>query len=233
MPSSDQMLLIRRHDFFAKLSSEEYESLNILHNYKEAHRNEYIYFEAEHYRNLYFVKEGYVKIGYRDKDGNEVIKEIIGSGDIFGQITLEQKNADGEFAQAYKADVSLCMFRVDEFARLLALKPELAIRFAQMVGGKMNRLESRMINLLQRDVRSRLLYFFYSLSQQFKTHVHDNCFRMDNFLTHDDVSRLIGSSRQTVTTMIVQLEQEQLLGFSRKLVEIPDVKRLQKLITVG
>jgi CRP/FNR family transcriptional regulator len=233
MSSSDQMLLIRRHDFFARLSGEEYDSLNILHNYKEAGKNEFIYFEAEHFRNLYFVKEGYVKIGYIDRDGNEVIKEIIGSGDIFGQITLEEKNAEGEFAQAYKTDVSLCMFRIDEFSKLLALKPELAIRFAQMVGGKMNRLETRMINLLQRDVRSRILYFFYSLSQQFKTHLKDNCFRMDNFLTHEDVSRLIGSSRQTVTGMIAQLEHEGLLHFSRKLVEIPDVKKLQKLLSVG
>jgi CRP/FNR family cyclic AMP-dependent transcriptional regulator len=233
MPLSDQMLLIRRHDFFAKLSSEEYDSLNILHNYKEAHRNDYIYFEAEHYRNLYFVKEGFVKIGYRDKDGNEVIKEIIGSGDIFGQITLEEKNADGEFAQAYKSDVSLCMFRVDEFSKLLELKPQLAIRFAHMVGGKMNRLETRMINLLQRDVRSRLLYFFHSLSQQFKSNLTDNCFEMDNFLTHDDISRLIGSSRQTVTSMLAQLEQEKLVIFSRKRLEIPDVKKLQKLLSVG
>lgn len=233
MPATEQLLLIRRHDFFAQLTNDDYESLNILHNFKEAKKNEYIYFEAHQHRNLYFVKDGFVKIGYYDKEGNEVIKEIIGSGDIFGQVTLEEKNLEGEFAQAYKADVSLCMFRVEEFTKLLERKPQLAIRFTQQVGSKLNRLEFRMINLLQRDVRSRLLYFFYTVMQQYKNFMHGNCFTMPNFLTHDDVARLIGSSRQTVTTMLSILEQEGLITFSRQQIHIVDVKKMQNNLSVS
>ncbi len=232
MSATDQMLIIRRHDFFAQLTTEDYEQLDILHNFKEARRNDYIYFEASHCRKIYFVKDGFVKIGYHDKEGNEVIKEIIGSGDIFGLITLEEKNTDGEFAQAYKADVSLCMFRVEEFSKLLERKPQLAIRFTQQVGNKLNRLENRMINLLQRDVRSRLLYFFHSLTLQYKLNLKENLFGIPNFLTHDDVARLIGSSRQTVTTMISQLEKEGLLEFSRQHIKIPDVKKMQNQLNV-
>ncbi len=232
MLATDQMLIIRRHDFFAQLSDDDYESLDILHNFKEARRNDYIYFEANQCRNLYFVKDGFVKIGYHDKEGNEVIKEIIGGGDIFGLVTLEEKNMEGEFAQAYKSDVSLCMFRVEEFSKLLGRRPQLAIRFSQQIGTKVNRLENRMINLLQRDVRSRLLYFFHSLTLQYKTHLHDNVFEITNFLTHDDVARLIGSSRQTVTTMLNELEKEGHVQFSRQTIKIADVKKMQNLLTV-
>lgn len=232
MSATDQLLLIRRHDFFAQLTNDDYESLDILHNYKEARRNDYIYFESHLQRNLYFVKDGFVKIGYYDKDGNEVIKDIISSGDIFGQITLEEKTLEGEFAQAYKADVSLCMFSVDEFSKLLERKPTLAISFSRQVGNKLNRLENRMINLLQRDVRSRLLYFFHSLTQQYKLHIKDNSFEIPNFLTHDDVARLIGSSRQTVTTILSQLEQENLIEFSRQYLKVTDVKKMQNQLNV-
>ena len=226
------MLLIRRHDFFMQLTDEDYDSLNILHNFKEAKRNDYIYFESAQNRNLYFVKDGFVKIGYHDKDGNEVIKEIIGVGDIFGQLTLEEKNSEGEFAQAYKADVSLCMFRVQEFTALLEKKPQLAISFTRQVGSKLNRLECRMINLLQRDVRSRLLYFFYTLAQQQHKHITGNCFSIRNFLTHDDVARLIGSTRQTVTTMLTALEEEGLITFNRNIIAIADVKKMQNNLSV-
>lgn len=232
MSSTNQLILIRRHDFFKQLSDEDYESLNILHNFKTARRNEYIYFESSQNRNLYFVKDGFVKIGYHDKDGNEIIKEIIGGGDIFGQVTLEEKNNDGEFAQAYKADVSLCMFRQQEFIALLERKPQLAIRFSQQVGSKLNRLEYRMINLLQKDIRSRLLYFFYTLCQQYSQCIVAKKFLLQNFLTHEDVARLIGSTRQTVTTLLTQLEEERLVLFTRNLLEIPDVKVLQKALTV-
>ena len=232
MSSTDQLLLIRRHDFFKHLSDEEYDSLRILHNFKTARRNEYIYLESKLNRSLFFVKEGFVKIGYHDGEGNEVIKEIIGAGDIFGQITLEEKSGEGEFAQAYKTDVSLCMFRHDEFAALLEQKPQLAIRYSRQVGSKLNRLENRMINLLHRDVRSRLLYFLYTLTRQFPQNIIESRFKIRNFLTHEDVARLIGSTRQTVTTMISQLEQEGLLFFNRNTIEIPDVKNLQKTLSV-
>ena len=232
MTATDQLLIIRRHDFFAQLTDHDYEQLDILHNYKEARRNDYIYFEASQHRHLYFVKDGFIKIGYHDKDGNEVIKDIISGGDIFGQITLEERNAEGEFAQAYKADVSLCMFRVQEFSKLLDRKPQLAINFSKQVGNKLNRLESRMVNLLQKDVRSRLLYFFHSLTHQHNHHCINNNFTIPNFLTHDDVARLIGSSRQTVTTMLSELEKEGLLEFNRQHIKIPDVKKMQKLLNV-
>jgi CRP/FNR family transcriptional regulator len=173
-----------------------------------------------------------VKIGYHDRQGNEVIKEIIGAGDIFGQITLEPRSAEGEFAQAYKADVSLCMFRQHEFISLLERKPALAIKYSQTVGNKLTRLENRMVNLLQRDIRSRLTYFLYTLMQQFPQHTSGNEFRMPNFLTHDDIARLIASTRQTITTTLNRLESEKLVTFSRNELYVPDVKNLQKSATV-
>jgi len=232
MSSTDQLLLIRRHDFFKQLSDEDYQSLKILHNFKTARRNEYIYFESHLNRNLFFVKEGFVKIGYHDKEGNEVIKEVISGGDIFGQVTLEERTGEGEFAQAYKSDVSLCMFRQNEFITLLEQKPQLAISFSRQVGGKLARLENRMVNLLHRDIRSRLLYFIFTLLQQFPENVNGNCFKLPNYLTHDDVARLIGSSRQTVTTQFSQLENEGIVIFKRNMIQVPDVKVLQKAITV-
>jgi CRP-like cAMP-binding protein len=53
-----------------------------------------------------------------------------------------------------------------------------------------------------------------------------------NFLTHDDVAKLIGSARQTVTTFINQLEDEGLLKITRKKVIIPDIKKLRELVIV-
>jgi CRP/FNR family transcriptional regulator len=232
MSTTDELLLIRRHDFLKQITDQEYESLNILHNFKTAKRNEFIYIESACNRNLFFVKEGFVKIGYHDNRGAEVIKEIIGPGDIFGQITLEPKTAEGEFALAYKADVSLCMFRPAEFSALLEKKPQLAIRYSQQVGSKLGRLENRMVNLLQRDVRSRLLYFLHSLQQQFPSYLTGNHFEMPTYLTHDDIARLIASSRQTVTTLLTEFELEKLVYITRSAIKIPDVKVLQKALTV-
>jgi CRP/FNR family transcriptional regulator len=79
------MLLIRGFNIFAHITDEEYEELGLEHNFIEAKKGDYIYFQSDYHNKLYFTKEGFIKIGYIDDGGNEVIKEIIQKGEVFGQ----------------------------------------------------------------------------------------------------------------------------------------------------
>jgi CRP/FNR family transcriptional regulator len=232
MSQDEKFLLIRNYDLWCHLSDEEYEELNIAHHFIEAKKGEYIYFDSHHLNKLYFVKDGYIKIGYIDETGNEIIKEIIKEGEIFGQFYLERNNLNGEFAKAYKRDVSLCSFSIEDFEQLLKKRPDLAIKYSKQVGEKLRRAEFRLITMLNKDVRSRLLAFFYHLAIMDGYDGSTASWMIENFLTHDDIGKLIGSSRQTVTTFINQLEQEGLIKISRKKILIPDVKKVQELVVV-
>jgi len=228
-----KLLLIRNYDLWAHLSDEEYEELNIIHNFVEVKKGDYIYFDSHFHNKLYFIKEGHIKVGYINDDGEEVIKEIIQKGEIFGQFTLEKDNLNGEFARAHKQDVSLCAFNIDDFEKLLKQKPHLAVGYSKQVGHKLLNAEYRLINMLNNDVRSRLIGFFYQLAMQNGYDGMAASFELKNFLTHDDIARLIGSARQTVTGFLNQLEQEKLVQFNRKKIFIPDVKRLQQLVQIS
>src|SRR6185369_15027659 len=153
----DKMLLIRNYDLWANLTDDEYDELNVAHNFIEAPKGEYVYFEAYNHNKLYFIKEGYIRIGYIDDEGNEIIKEIIQEGEIFGHLTLEKNNLHGEFAQAYKSDVSLCAFTIDDFRKLLLKRPELTLKYSKQVGAKLRHVENRLVNLLNKDVKTRLI----------------------------------------------------------------------------
>jgi CRP/FNR family cyclic AMP-dependent transcriptional regulator len=123
MSMDERMLLIRTCDIFAEINDQEYEELNLIHRFIEADKGEYIYFESAYHNKLYFIKDGHIKIGYIDDNGNEIIKEIISKGEVFGQFTLEKDNLNGEFAQAYKTGVSLCAFNIEDFEQLLQKSP--------------------------------------------------------------------------------------------------------------
>ncbi len=226
------MLLLRNYDLWCHLSDDEYQELNVAHHFIEAKKGDYIYFDSHHLNKLYFVKDGYIKIGYIDEEGNEIVKEIIKEGEIFGQFALEKKNLNGEFAKAYKGSVSLCAFSIEDFERLLKNKPELAVKYAKQVGEKLRRAEFRLLQMLNKDVRSRLLSFFYNLAMMEGYDGSTPSFTFNNFLTHDDVAKLIGSARQTVTTVINQLEEEGLLKITRKKISLPDTKKLRQLVMV-
>jgi len=211
------------------MSAEE----NMEHRYLEVPKGEYIYFEAFHHNRLYFVKEGYIKIGFIDKDGNERIKEIIQKGELFGQFTLEKRNLNGEFAQAYKQNVSLCAFTVEDFEKLLKGRPDLALKYSKQVGAKLRHIENRLVNLLNKDVKTRLENFLYQLVEEKLGESRPEGFCIPNYLTHEDIAHLIGSSRQTVTTLINELESEQILAYNRQQICFLDVKKLKKRIDVN
>lgn len=232
MNTNEKFLMLRNYDLWCHLSDEEYEELNVAHHFLEAKKGEYIYFDSHHLNKLYFVKNGYIKIGYIDESGEEIIKEIIHEGEIFGQFSLERNNLNGEFARAYKGDVSLCAFSIEDFEKLLKTKPELAIKYTKQVGEKLRKAEFRLLNMLNKDVRSRLLAFFYNLVMMDGKNGETNSRQVENFLTHEDIAKLIGSARQTVTTTINQLEAEGILRISRKHIQIPDMAKLkQQVIT--
>lgn len=135
------LLLIRGFDIFKHITDEEYKELDLVHNFLEASSGEYIYFPHQNRNKLYFTKEGFIKLGYIDEQGNEMMKEIIQKGEVFGQFTLEKNNDQDEFAQAYKSDVSLCAFTIENFLRLLQRKPDMAIAFSFHLGNKLRKVE--------------------------------------------------------------------------------------------
>jgi len=230
MSADPNFLLIRNYDLWNHLSDDEYNELAIQHCYIEAPKGKYIYFEAFNLNKLYFLKKGYIRIGYIDEAGKEVIKEILQKGEIFGQFTLEKNNLLGEFAQAYKEDVSLCAFNIHDFEQLLKKKPEINLKFSRQLGNKLYKIQNRLENLLHKDIRTRLVDFLLSISPQ-QENLHDKV-SFINYLTHEDISHLIGSSRQTVTTAINDLIKAGLLQFSRTEIIITSVKELKKQRTV-
>ena len=70
MSTDDKFLLLRNYDLWCEMSDDEYEELNVAHHFIDAKKGEYIYFDSHHLNKLYFVKDGYIKIGYIDENGN-------------------------------------------------------------------------------------------------------------------------------------------------------------------
>jgi len=220
-------ILLRNHVLFKQLTYKECSQLNIVSGFLKPKKNEFIYFDKFSHDKLYFLKKGYIKIGYYDEQGNEVIRDILKEGDVFGQIGLERYDNEGEFAQAIKGDASICSFTISDFEEILKKRPDLAISFTKLVGLKFKKLQNRLSNIVFKDVQQRLLDFFVSFSEANNPEALDSLV-ISNYLTHADIASLVGATRQTITTLINKMEEEKLIFFERKQVVIPSVKRLKE-----
>ncbi len=208
---------IEKDILFSDLSDEEYLEIESISE-KKISQGEYIYFEAFRHPNIYFIKSGLIRLGYLDSYGNKIVKDILRPGNFFGQVTLQKENLNGEFAQAFKTDTAIYSFSVDHFNQILGNHPKLALKYSRISGHRIRRSEDRLENILRNDVKTRLVMFL----EQLLADVRDSAWqfgkelRIPNYLTHEDVAQLIGTSRQTVTSLLSSLKHEKVCSFSRK-----------------
>lgn len=230
MERTDSLLILRKYPLFEKLSQGEYKELSVSDNYKEAKQGEFIYFEAYQHHMIYFIKTGRIRLGYLDDSGERITKDILGPGDFFGQITLEKTNLEGEFAQAFKATVSLCSFTIDHFSKLLNNRPDIAVTYSKLIGLRMKKFENRLINILHKDVKERLIAFLRQLLQDAVKPKILNELQViiPNYLTHEEIAHLIGTSRQTVTTLFNELESTGICVYSRKEITFNNIKKINR-----
>lgn len=211
---------LRDHKLFWKLSNTDLKDLCLIVGFKKAFKSEMIYFADEHIPRIFLLKRGMIKICETDNKGNEIIKEIIKKGDLFGQMSLDdgQENESQEYAQAL-TDVSICSFKMDDFERILEKNPSIAIGYTKFMGLKIKRIENRFNNVVFKDVRSRLIQFLKDWAESDGEQI-DNTYTIKNYLTQLDLAKLVCSTRQTVTTILNDMEKEGLIEYDRKIITI-------------
>ena len=227
MNESDHELLLRKCSLWADLSEEEYKALDVQDNFKEVHKGDYVYFEAYNHNVIYFIKKGHILLGKIDDTGKVITKDVLKPGDFFGQFILEKNSLDGEFAQAIKSDISLCSFTIEKFIQLLKKNPALSVKFSKLVGLRMRKFENRFLNIIQKNSKERLLLFMSDLLQEQRGNrpVLGDTIVILNYLTQDEIARLIGSSRQNVTTLFTQLKDEGILEYAGKTIKYHQVSK--------
>ncbi len=215
---------LRNHKLFATLSNSQITDLCIVTRYKTAERGEIIYFADEPVQRIYLLKKGMIKIVEVNGKGEEVIKDIIQRGDLFGEITLNADGENHEYAQAMSKEVAICSFKLEDFESLLQTDPSLALKFYKLVGFKLKKLQNRYTNLMFKDVRSRLIDFLKEWAE--REGRGEDKITLENYLTHQDIANLVCSTRQTVTQLFNELEQNGKIVYGRKEIVIPSLAQL-------
>lgn len=207
---------LRDHQLFSLLTNAQIEDLCIITRYKKAYKNEVIYFANESIKRIYFLKKGMIKIAEYDQDDKEITKDILQQGDLFGELSLDNEHStSGEFAQAMSDEVIICTFLLTDFEKVLQQNPSVAISFTKLVGLKLKQLESRYNNLVFKDVKTRLQIFLNDWATKEGVKEGNNI-AIQNYLTQQEIANLVCSTRQTVTQLLNDLQNEGKISYTRK-----------------
>jgi len=188
-------------------------------------KDEFIYFPEEPSNYVFLIASGRVKIGSYSESGKEVIKAILGEGELFGELSLTGEGIRSDFAQALDNDTRICQMNIDDMQAMMKENQSLSLKIFKLMGLRIKKIERRLESLVFKDARSRVVEFLHDLAEErgqkvgFETMVK-------NHFTHKDIASLTGTSRQTVTTILNELKDKNLINFDRRRILIRDMDKL-------
>lgn len=188
-------------------------------------KDEFVYFKDQSSENIYMVSSGRVKIGTYGPDGKEIVKAILTSGEIFGELALAGEEKRQDFAQAMDNDTRVCSMTIEDLQNLMVDNKDLNLKILKIVGFRLRKMERKIESLVFKDARTRIVEFLKEMAEEKGQKVGFEVM-IKNHLTHKDIASLTGTSRQTVTTVMNELREKNLLTFDRRRILIRDLEKL-------
>lgn len=228
MAEQTKLWYLKNFDFFEGMDDATMEQVNGMASMNSVAGRQPIPFPDHPSRTIFLLKQGHVKISRIDGEGREIILDIVGPGELFGELALLQEGeAPSEIAQALD-DAIVCAVRIEDFEQLLRVNPELNFRISKRIGFRLRKFEERVTDLVFKDVRRRIAGFLLKLAQEFGR-VREGVVTIRMHLSHQEIGLLTGSARQTVTSTLNDLRSEGVIDFSRKSLTIADMQSLRRI----
>ena len=116
-----------------------------------------------------------------------------------------------------------------DFDQYLAMHPTVMFKLTKLIGLRLKKIQSRVEDLIFRDVPARLAHLLSELSKT-EGVAEKQGVRLKVKLTHQEMANLIGCSRETVSTTMGQFRDDGLIQMDGRAITIVNEKGLSKLL---
>lgn len=171
---------------------------------------------------LFLIKKGSVQLYRLAPNGKKLVVATLGPGAIFGEMSLVGQGMHNTFAEAVD-DCLLCVMGRADVERLLREKPDVAFRFLETMSTRVSQLEARLEDIAFKSIPARLAALLLQLAA-------DQNGRGDiRGYTHQDLSEMLGTYRETVTQTLNEFKADGLIDIGRKRITLLDAAALAAL----
>ncbi|MEW5975778.1 MAG: Crp/Fnr family transcriptional regulator [Acidobacteriota bacterium] len=216
---------IERFNLFHGLQQQDKEELARMSLMEKKTKGTYIYLPSDPGDSVFLLKEGHVKICRLTEEGKEVMLTILSPGEVFGEVVVLNDQPRDHVAQALD-NVLLCEFKKRDFQNFLRARPDLVFRISKLIGLRLQKMESRVVDLICKDVTTRVSELLLSLAEQ-QGKAADKHGNFMIKLTHQDIASLAGVSRQTATEILDRLKSEGLVELGHRSILIKNKPGLE------
>ena len=170
-------------------------------------------------RSIGIIQGGSVGL-YHRAGLRRVMIQILREGDVLGDLPYFCK-IDAPFTARSISDVTLLELEEEVLERLLATRPALSRRFLFSLASRLERMQRRLLELTQRDLRGQIASLLLDETERQQRVIA---------LPQATLAELLGAARPSVNQVLKGLEEEGLVRLAYRRVEVLDPSGLQRLL---
>ncbi|HQU15725.1 MAG: hypothetical protein B7Z66_02880 [Chromatiales bacterium 21-64-14] len=218
-------------DFLGNLPKVEREALLALGCRRAFRKGDHVFQSGAPGQNVYVLQEGRAKIYKLADSGKEVILWFCFPGEIFGLAEVWRGGQRGVFAQVCSDAQVLCLRR-DDFTQFLEHYPTTAMQVIDLLSCRMRVLSDMLLNLATDDVPARVIKLILRLCARYGKRT-DLGIDLDIPLTHQEIADMVGTTRQTVTSVLGELKRLGVVNMEHRRMRIESEELLEHMIAVA
>jgi CRP/FNR family transcriptional regulator, cyclic AMP receptor protein len=186
-----------------------------------------VYLPGDRSQGVHFLISGRIKISKVTRDGKELTLAYRSEGEFFGEPCLIDGGPREEMAEAMDASVTIELPRED-LDQLLRTDGGAAYRFSRALITRRKDLETRVEQLIFKDVGAKLAELLLNLGQEHGV-THERGLAVALKITHQEMANLIGSTRETVSLTLSQFKRRGLIETEGRRVILADPEGLRAI----
>jgi CRP-like cAMP-binding protein len=178
-------------------------------------------------KNVFYIKNGYVRVFRLTEDGEELTLTILKPKDFFPLNYGFNTVVNSYYLEAI-TPLELWRAPQEEFIKFVTTKPEVLYALTSRIMARYDGVFSRMEYLILSNAYIKVATTLLVCSKRFGKPSGDNDVVIQVPLTHRDIATLVGITRETTSLEMKKLEKQGFLGRSGRLLTIKNIRRFEE-----
>ena len=213
---------LRKVPLFDRLGEAEITAVGELTFSRSFDKGQLIILADEPGDTLFIIQQGQVKVSLIHHDGKEFILDLLGAGEVFGELALLDERPRSANVTAVES-TDLWMLRRSDFLHLIKKVPQISVALLEELAGRLRRTSDQVGGLALLSVYHRVAKTVLRLASDVGEETDEGVLIRER-PTHQQLANMSGTTRETVTRALGQLEQEGYLRCrGREIIILPDI----------
>jgi CRP-like cAMP-binding protein len=221
---SNKLAVLRKHPIFCDLDPEAFDQLCRYAKHATLKRGSTIFSKGDPGNSLVAVISGTVKISISSADGRSAILNLIGPGEIFGEVAL----LDGQARTADATANTNCeIFAIDrrEFLPFVRSQPALAMKFIELLCARLRWTSDQVEQVILQDLPGRLASALIRLTERHKLAPGGRTIA----ITQQEISEMVGMTRESINKQLRAWAARNWVRLEHGAIVVLDAEPLQAL----